>query len=167
MDDALFRAREKLNSVTPLKRDCGRVCGSRCCGSLEGEETGMLLFPGEDILYRDTEEWKILQAPAGPMVVCPGTCSRENRPLACRLFPLLPVIRNGAVRVAMDRRAYAVCPLARQGIRALDPEFTEAVREAGKILAEDGKQRRFLEMLTEEQDELKQLRDRLGGDSHV
>ena len=43
----------------------------------------------------------------------------------------------------------------------------EAVREAGKILAEDGKQRRFLEMLTEEQDELKQLRDRLGGDSHV
>ena len=101
------------------------------------------------------------------MVVCPGTCSRENRPLACRLFPLLPVIRNGAVRVAMDRRAYAVCPLARQGIRALDPEFTEAVREAGKILAEDGKQRRFLEMLTEEQDELKQLRDRLGGDSHV
>ena len=167
MDDALFRAREKLNSVTPLKRDCGRVCGSRCCDSLEGEETGMLLFPGEDVLYRDMEEWKILPAPAGSMVICPGTCSREDRPLACRLFPLLPVIRDGAVRAVMDRRAYAVCPLARQGIRALDPEFTTAVREAGKILAEDGKQRRFLEMLTEEQDELKPLRDRLGGDSHV
>ena len=60
MDDALFHAREKLNSVTPLKRDCGRVCGSRCCDSLEGEETGMLLFPGEDTLYRGREEWKIL-----------------------------------------------------------------------------------------------------------
>ena len=167
MDDALFRAREKLNSVTPLKRDCGRVCGSRCCDSMEGEETGMLLFPGEDALYRSLEGWKILQAPAGLMVVCPGRCDREDRPLACRLFPLLPVIRSGKVKAAMDQRAYAVCPLARQGIRALDPEFTEAVREAGRILAADGEQSRFLEMLTEEQDELKRLRDRLGGDSHV
>ena len=77
------------------------------------------------------------------------------------------MIRDGAVRAAVDQRAYAVCPLARQGIRALDPEFTAAVRQAGEILAEDGKQRRFLEMLTEGQDELKRLRDRLGGDSHV
>ena len=167
MDAAVSAAREKLKQVTPLKRDCGRICGSRCCDSLEGEETGMLLFPGEDALYRDKEEWKIRQTPSGPMVVCPGTCSREERPLACRLFPLLPVIRDGAVKAAMDQRAYAVCPLARQGIRALDPEFAAAVRETGRILAEDGEQRRFLEMLTEEQDELKQLRNRLGGDSHV
>ena len=127
----------------------------------------MLLFPGEDALYRDREGWTIRQTPAGPMVICPGTCSREDRPLACRLFPLLPVIRDGAVKAAVDQRAYAVCPLARQGIRALDPEFAEAVREAGRMLAEDGEQYRFLEVLTEEQDELKQLRNRLGGDSHV
>ena len=127
----------------------------------------MLLFPGEDMLYRDREGWTIRQTPAGPMVICPGTCSREDRPLACRLFPLLPVIRDGTVKAAMDQRAYAVCPLARQGIRALDPEFTEAVREAGRMLAADREQCRFLEMLTEEQDELKQLRNRLGGDSHV
>ena len=163
MDDALFRAREKLNSVTPLKRDCGRICGSRCCDSLEGEETGMLLFPGEDALYRDMKEWKILQAPAGLMVVCPGTCSREDRPLACRLFPLLPVIRDGRVRVVTDQRARAVCPLARQGLRAADPAFTDAVREAGEILAADREQRRMLEMLTAEQDELRQLREKLGG----
>jgi hypothetical protein len=127
----------------------------------------MLLFPGEDALYRDREGWTIRQTPAGPMVICPGTCSREDRPLACRLFPLLPVIRDGTVKAAVDQRAYAVCPLARQGIRALDPEFAEAVREAGRMLAEDGEQYRFLEVLTEEQDELKQLRNRLGGDSHV
>ena len=127
----------------------------------------MLLFPGEDMLYRDREGWTIRQTPAGLMVICPGTCSREDRPLACRLFPLLPVIRDGTVKAAMDQRAYAVCPLARQGIRALDPEFAEAVREAGRMLAADGEQYRFLEVLTEEQDELKQLRNRLGGDSHV
>ena len=42
MNDAFFLAREKLNHVTPLKRDCGRICGARCCRSCEGEETGML-----------------------------------------------------------------------------------------------------------------------------
>ena len=168
MDAAVSAAREKLKNVTPLKKDCGRVCGARCCRPLEGEETGMLLFPGEAEAYTDREGWTVRRASQGDMVVCPGTCDREERPLSCRLFPLLPLIGNdGEIRVVTDLRARAVCPLARQGIRALDPEFTAAVREAGKILAEDGKQRRFLEMLTEEQDELKQLRDRLGGDSHV
>ena len=128
----------------------------------------MLLFPGEDALYRDMKEWKILQAPAGLMVVCPGTCGREDRPLACRLFPLLPVIReDGEVRAVTDLRARAVCPLARQGRSALDPAFTEAVREAGSLLAADGDQAAFLKRLEEEQEELKRLRKALGGQEHV
>lgn len=163
MDDVLFFAREKLNHVTPLKRDCGRVCGARCCRSCEGEETGMLLFPGEETLYRDREGWRILDTDSGKLVICPGECNREERPLSCRLFPLLPVIRNGVVRAAMDQRARAVCPLARQGIRAVDPAFAEAVREAGGLLAGDEAQRRMLERLTAEQDELRQLREKLGG----
>ena len=167
MDDALFLAREKLNSITPLKRDCGRVCGARCCRSCEGEETGMLLFPGEESLYRGKAGWKIRETAYGPMVVCPGMCAREERPLSCRLFPLLPVIRDGQVRAAVDQRARAVCPLARQGIRAMDPVFTDAVREAGETLAADESQRRFLETLTEEQNEIRQLREKLGGGSHV
>ena len=163
MDDALFAAREKLNHVTPLKRDCGRICGARCCRSCEGEETGMLLFPGEEETYRDREGWKILDTASGKLLVCSGACDRGERPLACRLFPLLPVIRDGRVRVAVDQRARAVCPLARQGLSAADPAFTDAVREAGEILAADREQRRMLEMLTAEQDELRQLREKLGG----
>ena len=166
MDDALFSAREKLNHITPLKRDCGRVCGARCCQSCEGEETGMLLFPGEEALYRDLDGWRIAETASGRMVICPGECNREERPLACRMFPLLPVIRDGHIRAVTDQRARAVCPLARQGIRAMGPEFTDAVREAGEILAADERQRRMLETLTAEQDELRQLRERLGG-SHV
>ena len=153
MDDALFLAREKLNSITPLKRDCGRVCGARCCRSCDGEETGMLLFPGEEALYREKAGWEIRDTASGLMVICPGTCAREERPLSCRLFPLLPVVRDGQVRAAVDRRAGAVCPLARQGIRAMDPAFTDAVREVGEILAADDGQRRFLETLAEEQDD--------------
>ncbi len=166
MDDALFSAREKLNHITPLKRDCGRICGARCCRSCEGEETGMLLFPGEEALYRDKAGWRIKDTASGKMVICPGTCDRDERPMACRLFPLLPVIREGRVRAAADQRARAVCPLARQGLRAVDPAFTDAVREAGEILAEDENQRRMLEIMTAEQDELRQLREKLGG-SHV
>lgn len=163
MHDALRKAREMLETVTPLKTDCGRVCGARCCRSLEGEETGMLLFPGEEACYAGKPGWKLRKTPSGTLLVCPGDCARDERPLACRIFPLLPVIRNGEVKVAADQRARAVCPLLKQGIRGMDPAFAEAVREAGKILAEDAAQRTFIERMTEEQDELKSLRDRLGG----
>ena len=163
MHDTLRKAREILEKVTPLKTDCGRVCGARCCRSLEGEETGMLLFPGEEACYAGKPGWKLRKTSAGTLLICPGHCARDERPLACRIFPLLPVIRDGEVKVAADQRARAVCPLLKQGIRGMDPAFAEAVREAGKTLAADAAQRAFLGRMTEEQDELKSLRDRLGG----
>ena len=159
MDAAVSAAREKLKNVTPLKKDCGRVCGARCCRPLEGEETGMLLFPGEAEAYADREGWTVRHASQGGMVVCPGTCDREERPLSCRLFPLLPLIGDdGAIRVVTDLRARAVCPLARQGKSALDPEFIDVVREAGELLAQSEEQALFLDVLEAEQEELKSLR---------
>lgn len=166
MHDALEKARALLENVTPLKTDCGKVCGGRCCRPLEAEETGMLLFPGEEELYRGKAGWKLRETPAGVLAVCTGSCERGERPLSCRIFPLLPVIRDGTVKVAADQRARAVCPLLKQGIRGMDPAFTEAVRETGRMLAEVPEERAFLEKLTEEQDELKALREKLGG-SHV
>ena len=159
MDAAVSAAREKLKNVTPLKKDCGRVCGARCCRPLEGEETGMLLFPGEAEAYADSEGWVVRHAAQGDIVVCPGTCDREERPLSCRLFPLLPLIGDdGAIRVVTDLRARAVCPLARQGKSALDPEFIDAVREAGELLAQSEEQALFLDVLEAEQEELRELR---------
>ena len=159
MDAAVSAAREKLNNVTPLKKDCGRVCGARCCRPLEGEDTGMLLFPGEAEAYAELEGWTVRHAAHGDIVVCPGTCNREERPLSCRFFPLLPLIGDdGAIRVVMDQRARAVCPLARQGKSALDPAFIDAVREAGELLAQSEEQALFLDVLEEEQQELRELR---------
>ena len=159
MDAAVSAAREKLKNVTPLKNDCGRVCGARCCRPLEGEETGMLLFPGEAEAYTELEGWTVRHASQGDIVVCPGTCDREERPLSCRLFPLLPLAGDdGSIRVVMDQRARAVCPLARQGKSALDPAFIDAVREAGELLLQSEKQAMFLDVLEEEQEELKELR---------
>ena len=164
MDAAVAAAREKLKNITPLKRDCGRVCGAACCRPLEGEETGMLLFPGEAEAYAGREGWKIRHTARGDMVVCPGRCDRDDRPLSCRLFPLLPLIGDGGeVRVVTDLRAKAVCPLARQGKSAMDPAFTAAVREAGEILAKEEEQALFLELLEEEQQELRELGRRLKG----
>ena len=159
----LEEARTLLESVTPLRADCGRCCGAACCASLEGEETGMLLFPGEERLCGDQPGFSVRTLVDGrKLLVCAGRCDRAARPLACRLFPLLPVIRNGEVRVETDARAAAVCPLADGGPDALLPAFAEAVAAAGRTLYEDGTQRAFLLRLTEEQDELLRLRRRFG-----
>ena len=161
MDAAVSAAREKLNRTTPLKKDCGRICGARCCRSLEGEETGMLLFPGEAEAYAGKAGWEVRKTARGDLLICSGTCDREERPLSCRMFPLLPLIGDsGEIRVVTDLRARAACPLARQGKTAMDPAFIDAVREAGEILAGSDEQAMFLELLAEEQSELKELRSK-------
>ena len=122
----------------------------------------MLLFPGEEAYYRGKAGFEVLEAAQGPLLVCSGSCEREERPLSCRLFPLLPVVRAEGVKVAMDARARAACPMAAQGVRGLFDGFVEAVREAGQALMEDEAQRDFLQRLTAEQDELRALQKRFG-----
>ena len=158
MNENLDQARKILENVTPLKRDCGRVCGAACCASLEGEETGMMLFPGEEALYRDRPGWRITETGRGALLFCPGTCEREERPLACRLFPLLPRPEEGGIKAVVDQRAKAVCPLARQGRSAMDPAFIRAVQQAGELLLQEEELKAMLMSLRSEQEELKQLK---------
>ncbi len=161
---ALEEARRLLSDITPLKTDCGRVCRGRCCRSLEGEETGMLLFPGEEDFYEDAEGWRILPAGRELLLICPGECDREARPLSCRIFPLMPLMGDaGGVTVRTDERARAVCPLVKQGKRGMDPAFVQAVLQAGELLMEEPAQRAFLQRRAEEQEELKALRKALTG----
>ena len=139
---AVLAARELLNTLTPLKTDCGRLCAGACC---QGDgETGMLLFPGEEALYEGCAFARVLPAdfalggrPAR-LLVCDGACERENRPLACRLFPLfLAFAQDGRTRVRLDARARAVCPLCAYGLTALDPAFLQAARQAYDLLLAD------------------------------
>ena len=121
----------------------------------------MLLFPGEAEAYAGKAGWEVRKTAQGDLLLCPGTCVREERPLSCRLFPLLPLIGDdGTIRVVTDQRARSVCPLARQGKSAMDPAFIEAVREAGEILARSDEQAVFLDLLADEQDELKEIRSK-------
>ncbi len=167
LPDALARARTLLETVTPLHSNCGLTCGGACCRPLEGETTGMLLFPGEDAYYAGRDSYRMTSTGHGILLTCEGRCGRADRPLSCRLFPLLPLLRADGVKVATDLRAKTVCPLARYGKDGLAAEFVSAVREAGRILAEDETQRAFLIQLTENQDELKALRNQFRRENHV
>ena len=139
---AVTAARELLQTLTPLKTDCGRLCEGACCQGDEG--TGMLLFPGEEALYENCDFARIV--PAGftlggetaKLFVCEGHCPRDLRPLACRLFPLfLAFLKSGKTKVRMDTRAACVCPLFDSGAAGLDPDFVDAARQAYDILLED------------------------------
>ena len=167
LPEVLLRARAILENVTPLCADCGATCGGACCRPLEGEPTGMLLFPGEEAYYLGREGYRMTPTGQGVLLICSGRCHRADRPLSCRLFPLLPLLRTDGVKVATDLRAKAVCPLSRQGKEALAPEFVAAVRQVGQLLAEDDAQRAFLLRLTRQQDELKALRTQFRRGIHV
>ena len=167
LPEALTRARAILEDVTPLKTDCGLACGHACCRPMEGEMTGMLLFPGEDKYYEGREGYRMESTDHGTLLICSGRCNRADRPLSCRLMPLIPLLRDDGVKIATDLRAKTVCPLARQGKDALDPAFVSAVRQVGRILAEDENQRAFLVKLTQQQDTLKALRNQFRRGIHV
>ena len=167
LPEALTRARAILEDVTPMKTDCGLTCGHICCHPMEGEMTGMLLFPGEEAYYKGRDGYRMTPTDHGMLLICSGRCNRADRPLSCRLMPLIPIVRADGVKVATDFRAKTVCPLARQGKDALDPDFVAAVREVGRILAADEQQLAFLKQLTRQQDELKALRNQFRRSHHV
>ena len=152
--DTVLAARELLKILTPLKTDCGRLCNGACC---QGDEaTGMLLFPQEEALYEDCTFAEVLPldyelgGTKAILLVCKGQCERDNRPLACRLFPLfLKFKEDGVTKLRMDVRAKAVCPLTDYGIKSLDPEFKQAVRKAYDVLLENETCAAYLKALDE------------------
>lgn len=140
-----------LQDVTPLRVDCGQVCGGVCCRDT-GDDNGMLLFPGErEFLTRHFPASAFHPtANGGWLLVCDGRCDRRYRPLSCRIFPLFPLLeQEGRVRCVIDPRAWRVCPLARVAEEVcFDKAFVRRVRRVGRLLAADDACRRFLQEQT-------------------
>ena len=146
--DAVRCARDLLQDVTPLNGDCGLCCGHACCLPDEDGQGGMWLFPEEQLLYNPLPDGFSIEEKEGLLLLtCDGVCDRSTRPLSCRLFPLLPKLKDGTVRAVRDRRSFCVCPLCESGLSAFSPAFKQAVREAGKILYACDETRQFLEHL--------------------
>ena len=142
----LLSAYRAIGDSTPMLDDCGALCGAACCEADEDGQGGVYLFPGEEPLAEKMVWGHIESTDFAPMLVCEGMCNREDRPFACRIFPLTPVKNDeGRWTVRVDARSRAMCPLARSGVRGLDPAFAKAVRKAIRILAEDPEGEAFLE----------------------
>ena len=95
---ALEEAKEALGNWTPLKINCGKICGGACCEPDESGENGMLLFPFEEELYKDPIEGFPFRLAdddtlfkGGKRFICEGKCRRDLRPLASK--PMKPAMK--------------------------------------------------------------------------
>lgn len=154
-----------LEDVTPLTVDCGKLCDGACC-AVTDEVTGMYLFPGEVVMYNPMPVWGELhdndfEYDGGKKIslfTCPGSCDRSLRPLACRIFPLVPYAKRGEkLKIVMDIRGRGMCPLASaMKIEDLDPLFVERVTSAMNLCMKVRETREFIYSLSEILDELEE-----------
>ena len=136
-----------LGDLTPLNVDCGVLCECACC---KGETNqGMILFPYEE------SNLNIINTELGDrLAVCNGTCDRNERPLACRIFPFFPTVdEKDRIFVEKDYRAQLLCPLLEHSNEIVfNPKFFKALKRIGKILSKDKECLEFLQRITEEID---------------
>ena len=135
-----------IGNKTPLKKDCGLLCGGKCCKG--DSETGMLLFPFEESVLNVTEKDGLRLA------VCEGRCKRYERPLSCKIFPFFPYVTSeGKIKVIPDVRGIGVCPLvSRFSETSFDRGFLFRVKKVGRLLYTDKECRKFLEDTSREID---------------
>ncbi len=153
-----------LENVTPIKADCGELCQKACC-RVEEEITGMYLFPEENVMFRDMPSYIRLYdtdfeydyGRYADLLTCTGSCERSRRPLACRIFPLLPYCHEGeSMKIIVDPRGKGMCPMARVfSLEEFDPDFVDAVERAMNIIMKNPKVRRFVYSLSQQLDEMK------------
>ena len=127
-----------IGDKTPLKKDCGQVCGGECCKG--DNDTGMLLFPFEESTLTVKEKDGVRLA------VCDGKCNRNERPLSCRIFPFFPyVTAEGKIKVIPDVRGINTCPLISNFSDVkFDRGFLYRVKKVGRLLYGDVECRKFL-----------------------
>lgn len=156
-----------FDSATPLLVDCGQLCSHACCKG----DGGMYLFPGEkkvyDLLKPDwikISESDFTYKSGGKekkvyFAECTGKCDRYQRPLACRIFPLTPVLKeNGELEIITDPRAKSVCILAKAMRKdEYTDKFVRNVEKAFKILMSNKQFADFMKSYTEYINEYKKF----------
>ena len=140
------QANRIIGDKTPLKKDCGQVCGGACCKG--DSDTGMLLFPFEDTTLTIKEKDGVR------LCVCDGSCNRDERPLSCKIFPFFPYVTSeGKIKVIPDVRGINTCPLVSHFAEVrFDRGFLYRVKKVGRLLYADEECRRFLEDTSREID---------------
>lgn len=142
----IARAMKILDNVTPLKTDCGTLCGGKCCQG--GDHDGMWLIPGEEKFLKNAAFLNIKDTNDGKVAICSGSCDRELRPFSCRIYPYFPMVVNRCgierIRVVPDIRALNTCALFRENAPETTGEFKKTVARAGRILLRHPDTRQWL-----------------------
>lgn len=149
----------QLRKVTPLEFDCGKICNGKCCNG--DEKTGMIIFPGEEKFI--DENMKIFKNGDGDTVaVCNGSCDRNKRPLACRIYPLFPLLteKEGKTTVEVVFDCRADCPITK-GEYDINRKFKKAVKRVGKYLLLNEETKRYYKELSQMQTDYIELIEKL------
>lgn len=144
-----------LDRVSPVDYDCGTLCGAACCmvESSEDMEMGIYLLPGEDKVHsraesdyrwteESTEEFDFPESWKGKVFFLhcmnPPHCHRQQRPLQCRTFPLLPHLtaEDELIMIYDDTELPYQCPLIDREI-PLNDDFVKATHTVWKHLIRD------------------------------
>lgn len=157
-----------FDDATPVKLDCGRLCGKACC---KGDEGGMYLFPKEEEVFNLLKpDWARVESSdftyeyGGktknvPIIFCNGSCDRYQRPLACRIFPLTPYLtKEGKLEIVTDPRAKSICPLSRE----LDADeyyykYIKNIKKAFVLLMKNAEFREYMKTYSEYLDEYRKF----------
>lgn len=166
MNKIIKGAYDRLYHKTPLGfYNCGRLCDGLCC---RGDCKGMWIYPYEEEFFVAKKGFEVCETEGNygyPMVICSGECNRKERPLACRIFPLFPLVieEDGKLKfeVIYDPRAN-MCPLVRQN-KPLDPSFIKEVRKTARYLAQDEKILEYMKAVSLELMEIIELQHMLNG----
>jgi hypothetical protein len=141
-----------LDKKTPLKFDCGLLCGSKCCRG--GSNNGMHLYPGEECMYGFQSEFlelkeESLSNTTISFAVCKGECNRKYRPLACRIFPFAPYISSdGKLYIVKDPRAYYQCPLFHSEDIRISGIFKRKIRDIFHLVIKDPEIKEYIIVLS-------------------
>ena len=145
------KARRLLNGVTPLKADCGQLCGKSCCKG--DSRTGMLLFPNEETTLN------VIENNGRRLAVCGGKCERGERPLGCMMFPFFPV-EDGGIKIVSDYRGINICPMvAHRDEIKFSRRFMRRMRSAGKVLYSDPECAAFMREIAEEIEDARKINE--------
>ena len=155
------KAYSLTNHIGPLKKDCGKICLRACCES--DKNRGMLLFPGEEELFHSTDDsWynikdtNIILSDGSriKLFTCKGKCAREKRPLACRIFPLMPYITEKSIlEIRLDPKSVKICPLSYDVDKyQIQEEFIDSLYDVFELLIENDNVLEFINILSEDYD---------------
>lgn len=153
MKKSIQKLYERLDKVSPVDFDCGKLCGEICCvydtEEYPNDELALFLMPGEELMYENTDEFDLYYIDAAELdfphswkgevclVKCrnPPRCDRSIRPIQCRTFPLVPHIsKDGRFHLVLDETEFPYkCPIIEDHI-PFRKDFIMETYEVWKIL---------------------------------